>query len=49
MQLSFHLLRWPFMTNKTMQLTSDQGVSIEIKSLFSFKGDKRVIMFPLGL
>ena len=31
-----------------MQLTPDQCVSIEIKSLFSSEGDKR-IMFPLGL
>ena len=31
------------------QLTPDQGFSVEIKSLFSSKGDKRIIMFPLGL
>ena len=30
-------------------LTSDQGVSIEIKLLFSSKGDKRIVMFPLGI
>ena len=29
--------------------TRSKGVSIEIKSIFSFKGDKRVVMFPLGL
>ena len=30
-------------------MTPNQGVSIEIKSLFNTKGDKRIIMFPLGL
>ena len=35
MQLFFHLQRWPFIRNIKRQLTPDQRVSIEIKSLFS--------------
>ena len=34
---------------KRITLTPDQSVSVEIKSLLSSKGDKRITMFPLGL
>ena len=34
---------------KRIALTPDQSVSVEIKSLFSSKGDKRITMFPSGL
>ena len=37
-----------FHKNKTIAIKPNQGVSIEIKSLFNFKGDKRITMFPLG-
>ena len=44
MRLSFHLKRWPFIRNKMMAITPNQGVSIEIISLFNSKGDKRIII-----
>ena len=44
----YDMQRWPFIRNKMMELTPDQGVSIEIKSFFSSKGDKRMIVFPSG-
>ena len=47
-QLYFHLQRWPFIRRR-WQSIPDEGVSIEVKSLFSSKGDKRIITLPLGL
>ena len=47
MQLYFHLQRCPFIRSR-WQSTSDEDVSIEVKSLFSSKGDKIIIKFPLG-
>ena len=47
MQLYFYLQRCPFIRSR-WQSTSDEDVSIEVKSLFSSKGDKIIIKFPLG-
>ena len=51
MQLSFHLQRWPLIRNKMMAIlikTSNQDVSIEIKSLSNSKGDNNVSFRPLA-